>query len=65
MWAARLSAENRLSCGLENLTVTDRCRPVSNTTRGFTDDVASIDFYLTDYGIMKHRVYHDGEAGGA
>jgi 5,5'-dehydrodivanillate O-demethylase oxygenase subunit len=34
-------------------------KPVS-TTRGFTDDVESFDFYLTDYGIMKRRVYKDG-----
>jgi 5,5'-dehydrodivanillate O-demethylase len=37
-----------------------RGRPVTDTTRGFTDDVASIDFYRTDYGIMKHRIYKDG-----
>jgi 5,5'-dehydrodivanillate O-demethylase oxygenase subunit len=34
-------------------------KPVS-TTRGFTDDVQSFDFYLTEYGIMKNRVYKDG-----
>ncbi|HZT07762.1 MAG TPA: Rieske 2Fe-2S domain-containing protein [Chloroflexota bacterium] len=37
-----------------------RGRPVTNTTRGFTDDVASIDFYRTDNGIMKKRTYADG-----
>ena len=34
-------------------------KPV-NTTRGFTDDVADIDFYVTEYGIMKKRTYVDG-----
>jgi 5,5'-dehydrodivanillate O-demethylase len=34
-------------------------RPV-NTTRGYVDDIASSDFYLTAYGIMKRRVYKDG-----
>ena len=34
-------------------------KPV-NTTRGFTDDVESFDFYTTSYGIMKKRVYKDG-----
>jgi len=33
--------------------------PVS-TTRGFTDDVASFDFYLTDHGIVKKRTYVNG-----
>ena len=31
-----------------------------NTTRGYVDDIAETDFYLTDYGIMKKRVYKDG-----
>jgi 5,5'-dehydrodivanillate O-demethylase len=31
-----------------------------NPTRGTIDDVAYFDFYLTDYGFMKHRVYQDG-----
>ncbi|HZU15340.1 MAG TPA: hypothetical protein VFD01_01850, partial [Candidatus Dormibacteraeota bacterium] len=31
-----------------------------NTTRGFIDDVASTDFYLVPYGIMKKRVYKNG-----
>ncbi|HLG73982.1 MAG TPA: hypothetical protein VK009_26485, partial [Chloroflexota bacterium] len=35
-------------------------RQPASTTRGFTDDVASTDFYLTSYGIMKRRVYADG-----
>jgi len=34
-------------------------KPV-NTTRGFTDDVASFEFYLTDHGIMKKRTYTNG-----
>lgn len=34
--------------------------PVS-TTRGFTDDVESFDFYITSYGgLMKHRRYING-----
>jgi 5,5'-dehydrodivanillate O-demethylase len=37
-----------------------RGRVAENTTRGFTDDVIGFDFYLTDYGIMKHREYRDG-----
>jgi 5,5'-dehydrodivanillate O-demethylase len=37
-----------------------RGRPVTNTTRGFTDDVESFEFYLTSYGIMKKRTYKDG-----
>jgi 5,5'-dehydrodivanillate O-demethylase len=31
-----------------------------NTTRGFTDDVESYDFYATDYGLMKRRTYKSG-----
>jgi 5,5'-dehydrodivanillate O-demethylase len=31
-----------------------------NTTRGFTDDVSRLDFYLTEYGIMKQRTYTNG-----
>ncbi|HTM07194.1 MAG TPA: Rieske 2Fe-2S domain-containing protein [Verrucomicrobiae bacterium] len=34
-------------------------KPV-NTTRGYTDDVAHVDFYLTDQGIMKQRTYANG-----
>ena len=33
--------------------------PVS-TTRGFTDDVESFEFYLTSYGIIKKRHYKNG-----
>jgi 5,5'-dehydrodivanillate O-demethylase oxygenase subunit len=35
-------------------------RPAS-TTRGFTDDVASFDFRLAPYGIIKHREYINGK----
>jgi len=35
-------------------------RRALNTTRGFTDDVESFDFYLVDYGIMKKRIYKNG-----
>jgi 5,5'-dehydrodivanillate O-demethylase len=31
-----------------------------NTTRGYTDDVQSFEFYLTDYGLMKKRTYTTG-----
>jgi 5,5'-dehydrodivanillate O-demethylase len=34
--------------------------PIISTTRGMTDDVESFDFYMTSYGLMKHRVYKDG-----
>ncbi|HWO40856.1 MAG TPA: Rieske 2Fe-2S domain-containing protein [Candidatus Eisenbacteria bacterium] len=37
-----------------------RGRPVASTTRGFTDDVASFDFYEVPYGIMKRRTYRNG-----
>ncbi|MCH7607485.1 MAG: hypothetical protein IIC94_02790, partial [Chloroflexi bacterium] len=33
--------------------------PVS-TTRGFTDDVESFEFYLNDFGIVKKRTYKNG-----
>lgn len=36
-----------------------KTRPV-NTTRGFTDDIASFDFYPLPYGIMKKRTYKNG-----
>src|SRR5439155_2579528 len=35
-------------------------RPIVDTTRGFTDDVESFDFLLTDHGIMKRRTYRTG-----
>jgi 5,5'-dehydrodivanillate O-demethylase len=34
-------------------------KPV-NTTRGFTDDVTKVEFYLTDHGVMKKRTYFNG-----
>jgi 5,5'-dehydrodivanillate O-demethylase len=37
-----------------------RGRPITNTTRGFTDDVETFDFYMTDYGIMKKRTCTNG-----
>ena len=36
-----------------------RQRPI-NTTRGYTDDVASFEFYEVPYGIMKKRTYVNG-----
>jgi len=41
-------------------TMAAKGRAITNTTRGFTDDVDSIDFYVTDIGIMKKRTYIDG-----
>jgi len=35
-------------------------RPV-NTTRGFIDDIASYDFIVVPYGIVKRRVYVNGQ----
>jgi len=35
-------------------------RRPANTTRGYVDDIATSDFYLTSFGIMKKRVYKDG-----
>jgi 5,5'-dehydrodivanillate O-demethylase len=32
-------------------------RPIANTTRGLTDDVAQFDFYEFAHSIMKKRVY--------
>src|SRR5262245_24445281 len=32
-----------------------------NTTRGFTDDVTQTEFRLEWYGIIKHRVYANGQ----
>lgn len=31
-----------------------------NSTRGFIDEVQATDFYTTEYGIMKKRMYKDG-----
>jgi 5,5'-dehydrodivanillate O-demethylase len=36
-------------------------RKPPNTTRGYTDEVESTDFYMTDYGIMKRREYKGGK----
>jgi 5,5'-dehydrodivanillate O-demethylase len=38
-----------------------RGRQPVNTTRGFTDDVADTDFYVTPIGIMKKRTYKTGQ----
>jgi 5,5'-dehydrodivanillate O-demethylase len=35
-------------------------RVPASTTRGFTDDVESFDFYEVPYGIMKRRAYKNG-----
>ncbi len=35
-------------------------RKPESTTRGFTDDVESFEFYMTGYGIMKKRKYKNG-----
>ena len=35
-------------------------RVAASTTRGFTDDVASSEFYLTEHGVMKKRLYVNG-----
>ncbi|MEA2639745.1 MAG: 5,5-dehydrodivanillate O-demethylase oxygenase subunit, partial [Chloroflexota bacterium] len=37
-----------------------RDRTPPNTTRGFTDDVESFDFYESEIGLIKHRVYKNG-----
>ena len=37
-----------------------RARPVQDSTRGLTDDVANFDFYELPYGIMKRRTYRNG-----
>ncbi len=35
-------------------------RRPANTTRGFTDDIETFEFYETPYGIMKKRIYKNG-----
>src|SRR5687767_14589483 len=35
-------------------------RKPPSTTRGFTDDISTFDFYETSYGIMKRRTYKNG-----
>jgi 5,5'-dehydrodivanillate O-demethylase len=37
-----------------------RGRPVEDSTRGLTDDVAAFDFDELPYGIMKRRTYRNG-----
>ena len=41
-------------------TVIGRGRTPVSTTRGFTDDVESYEFYLNDFGIVKKRTYANG-----
>jgi 5,5'-dehydrodivanillate O-demethylase oxygenase subunit len=36
-------------------------RKAPNTTRGWTDEVEGFDFYETEWGLIKHRVYKTGK----
>ncbi|HWP58120.1 MAG TPA: Rieske 2Fe-2S domain-containing protein [Candidatus Acidoferrales bacterium] len=45
---------------LHQETARDAGRTAPSTTRGFTDDVESFDFYEVPYGIMKRRRYKNG-----
>ncbi len=38
----------------------NRGRPIQDSTRGLTDDVAEFDFYEVSYGLMKRRTYKNG-----
>jgi len=38
----------------------NRGRKPASTTRGFTDEVEGFDFYESEIGIMKHRIYKNG-----
>jgi 5,5'-dehydrodivanillate O-demethylase len=40
--------------------LTGRGRTPPSTTRGFTDDIASLDFYVFSHGIIKRREYRNG-----
>lgn len=40
--------------------LTGRGRTPPSTTRGFTDDIASLDFYVFPHGIIKKREYKNG-----
>jgi 5,5'-dehydrodivanillate O-demethylase oxygenase subunit len=40
-----------------------RGKPILSTTRGCVDDVAEVDFFECDYGLMKKRVQADGKIG--
>ena len=36
-------------------------RRPANTTRGYVDDIESVEFYMTSFGMMKKRVYKNGK----
>jgi 5,5'-dehydrodivanillate O-demethylase len=38
----------------------NRGRTVPSTTRGYTDDIQSFDFYVIPHGIIKRRFYRNG-----
>jgi 5,5'-dehydrodivanillate O-demethylase len=38
----------------------NRSRTVPSTTRGYTDDIESFDFYVIPHGIIKRRFYRSG-----
>ena len=40
-----------------------RGRPIVSTTRGCVDDVESVDFFESSYGLMKKRVQKTGQVG--
>ncbi len=40
--------------------ITGRGRTPVSSTRGFTDDIESLDFYVFPHGIIKKRVYKSG-----
>jgi len=40
-----------------------RGKPILSTTRGCVDDVASVDYFECEYGLMKKRVQVTGEVG--
>ncbi|MBM2811893.1 MAG: hypothetical protein HW416_2652 [Chloroflexi bacterium] len=40
--------------------LTGRGRTPSSTTRGFTDDIAALDFFTFPHGIIKKRTYKNG-----
>ena len=40
--------------------LTGRGRVPVSTTRGFTDDVESVEFSIVSYGLLKKRLYKNG-----
>ena len=40
--------------------ITGKGRTPASSTRGFTDDIESLDFYVFPHGIIKKRVYKSG-----